>query len=107
MRRLLVTLGGAGVLAVAFGAYHLGGFLGYWLRPRVRAFIDGRNEAYPPEVYHDYEKVVLQRGATPDESLLELLDRREVDLFFGSGTTFEGAAFFIGWACLLRCERST
>jgi hypothetical protein len=78
-------LGEAGVEGHAFNSYNLGSFLGYWHRPRILAFIDGRNEAYPPAVYHDYERIVLQRGATPHESLLELLDRREVDLFFGSG----------------------
>ena len=57
-------LGEAGVEGHVFGSYNLGSFLGYWLRPRVLAFIDGRNEAYPPALYHDYEKIVLQRGAT-------------------------------------------
>jgi hypothetical protein len=85
-------LGEAGVEGHVFSTYNLGGFLGYWLRPRVLAFIDGRNEAYPPEVYRDYERVVLQTGAEPGESLLELLDRRDVDLFFGNGYPFGRAA---------------
>lgn len=78
-------LGETGVEGHVFNSYNLGSFLGYWLRPRVLAFIDGRNEAYPPAVYHDYERIVLQRGASSGESLLELLDQRQVDLFFGNG----------------------
>jgi hypothetical protein len=96
-------LGEVGVEGHAFNAYNLGGFLGYWLRPRVLAFIDGRNEAYPPEVYRDYERVILQRGATQGEDLLELLDRREVDLFFGNGYAYgriPGIAHFYSTAHL-------
>ncbi|MEN8183993.1 MAG: hypothetical protein ABFS46_15815, partial [Myxococcota bacterium] len=81
-------LGETGVEGNVFNSYHAGGFLGYWLSPRLRAFIDGRNEAYPPEVHRDYERVILRRGAAGDGDLLGLLDRRRVDLFLGDGYPF-------------------
>lgn len=77
-----------GVEGNLFNSYSAGAFLGYWLAPRVQAFIDGRNEAYPPEVFRDYSLVTLQRGARPGETFLDVLDRRHVDFFFGTGHPF-------------------
>jgi hypothetical protein len=71
-----------------FSSYGTGAFLAYWLAPRVRSFIDGRNEAYPPEVFHDYAMITLQQGGRPGETYLDTLERRNVDLFFGTGYPF-------------------
>ncbi|MCH2170626.1 hypothetical protein MK489_07560, partial [Myxococcota bacterium] len=79
-------LANTGVEGKAFNTYPMGGFLAYWLAPRVRTFIDGRTEHYPSEVYEDYSRIVEMRGRAPGESFLDLLDRRGVDLFVGVGT---------------------
>lgn len=75
-----------GVEGNLFNTYPMGGFIAYWLAPRVRTFIDGRTEHYPPEVFRDYMSVLAMRGAQPGESFLDVLERRRVDLFFGVGT---------------------
>jgi hypothetical protein len=74
-----------GVEGNLFNAYTEGGFLGYWLTPRLRTFIDGRTEHYPPEVLRDYFSIVARRGGQPGETLAGALDRRQVDLFVGVG----------------------
>jgi hypothetical protein len=101
-----------GVEGNLFNAYTEGGFLGYWLAPKLRTFIDGRTEHYPPDVLTDYFAIVDRRGGRPGETLTAALDRREVDLFVGVGlpivprtggtyTTahLEGAA---GWTLVFR-----
>lgn len=74
-----------GVTGNLFNAYHEGGFLGYWLAPRLAPFIDGRNEAYPPDVFRDMVAIQQRRGGYPGESYLQALDRRRVDWFLGTG----------------------
>jgi hypothetical protein len=101
-----------GVEGNLFNAYTEGGFLGYWLAPKLRTFIDGRTEHYPPDVLRDYFAIVDRRGGRPGETLAGALDRREVDLFVGVGlpivprtggtyttTHLEGAA---GWTLVFR-----
>ena len=68
-----------------FNEYPLGGFLGYWLSPRLRTFVDSRTEHYAPEVLYDCFSINKQRGGLEGESFADVLERREVDLFFGSG----------------------
>ena len=80
----VVFLKDSGVEGNLFNDYHTGGFLGYWLAPRLRTFIDGRNEAYPPRVFADWIAIQRRRGL-PREPFLRALDRRRVDLFFGTG----------------------
>jgi hypothetical protein len=71
-----------GVSGKLFNAYWMGGFLGYWLAPQLRTFVDGRTEHYSPEVLQEY--LAINRMTRVDgESYLDVLDRREVDLFFG------------------------
>jgi hypothetical protein len=53
-----------------FNSYGMGGFIGYWLSPRLRTFIE-------------------MRGRRAGETFLDVLDRRDVDIFFGIG--------FPGW----------
>jgi hypothetical protein len=67
-----------------FNAYWMGGFLDYWLAPRLRTFIDGRMR-FPDEVLDDYFSVNFLRGARPGEGFLDVLERRQVDVFFGVG----------------------
>jgi hypothetical protein len=68
-----------------FNKYPMGGFLEFWLAPRLRAFVDGRTEHYPSEVLAEYSALNLLRGTRPGESFVELLERRRVDIFFGTG----------------------
>ena len=68
-----------------FNVYPMGGFLEYWLAPRVRTFIDGRTEHYPAEVLREYFMVTSMRGPAPGESFLDILERRRVDIFVGVG----------------------
>jgi hypothetical protein len=68
-----------------FNKYPMGGFLGYWLAPRLRTFVDSRTEHYPSEVLEEYSAVNLLRGRRAGESFVDVLDRRSVDVFFGTG----------------------
>jgi hypothetical protein len=72
-----------------FNSYAMGGFLGYWLSPRLRTFVDSRAEHYGNDVYLDYSAVTEMLGTRPGESFIDVLDRRNVDIFFGIG--------FPGW----------
>lgn len=81
-------LAGSGLEGKLFNSYAMGGFLGYWLAPRLRTFIDSRAEHYDSDVYLDYSAVTEMLGAKPGESFLDVLDRRGVDIFFGIG--FQG-----------------
>lgn len=80
--RFLVSTGLTGNL---FNAYEEGGFLGYWLAPKLRTFIDSRTEHYSFEVMRDYTRVNRQRGRGAGQSFLEILDEYHVDVFLGSG----------------------
>ena len=61
-----------------------GNFLGYWLAPRLRVFVNGSLNV-PREVMDTRGAVLARRGALPGESFLALLDRSRVDIFLGSG----------------------
>jgi tetratricopeptide (TPR) repeat protein len=81
----------AGLQGRLFHPFNLGGFLGYWLAPDLRIFIDGRMDHYPGEVLDDYLKLrnASQRGAP--RLLQDLLDKWEIDVFFG--TSFPEARY--------------
>jgi tetratricopeptide (TPR) repeat protein len=74
----------AGLRGRLFHPFNLGGFLGYWLAPDLRIFIDGRMDHYPGEVLTDYLKLrnASQRGAP--RLLQDLLDKWKIDIFFGT-----------------------
>ncbi|MCG8591207.1 MAG: hypothetical protein MJE66_18095 [Proteobacteria bacterium] len=74
-----------GVRGRLFNAYHQGGFAAYWLAPDLRTFIDGRNEAYPPSVYRDFQQITARASTPEGGDWLDVLEDRGVDLFFGSG----------------------
>jgi hypothetical protein len=67
-----------------FHPFNLGGFLGYWLSPRLRTFIDGRMDHYPGAVLEDY--VAIRGAARLDrqDRLTHLLDARNVDVYLGT-----------------------
>ena len=68
-----------------YNSYWMGGFLGYWLAPGLRTFIDGRVEHYLPDVQEDASTIAARRVLPPEQSFLGVLDRRRVDVFFGVG----------------------
>ena len=74
-----------GISGNLYNSYWLGSFVGYWLVPPLRTFVDGRTEHYPAEVLKDYYAIKHRRGVREGESFLDVLERREVDLFFGTG----------------------
>jgi len=82
-------LAASGLEGNLFNSYAMGGFLGYWLAPRLRTFVDGRAEHYDNEVHLDYSAITEMRGRRAGETFLDVLDRRNVDIFFGIG--------FPGW----------
>ncbi|MDX1432167.1 MAG: hypothetical protein R3286_06925 [Gammaproteobacteria bacterium] len=68
-----------------FNHYWMGGFLGYWLSPRLHTFIDSRTEHYDASLYLDYSAVTELAGREAGESFVDVLDRHGVDVFFGVG----------------------
>jgi hypothetical protein len=78
-------LASTGVEGNLFNDYGQGGFLGYWLAPKLRSFIDSRTEHYSAAVYRDYSRVNRQIGGRPGWSFLDVLDKYRVDFFLGSG----------------------
>lgn len=74
-----------GLAGNVYNAYWTGGFLGYWRAPRLRTFIDGRTEHYGVDVFRDHAAIAGLHEVPGADSILELLDRRGVDIFFGVG----------------------
>ncbi|MCH7868249.1 MAG: hypothetical protein IH881_11180 [Myxococcales bacterium] len=68
-----------------FNSYGMGGFLGYWLSPKLSTYIDSRTEHYPPEVVTEYTRITRMRELGGRFSYLDTLDSREIDFFFGVG----------------------
>jgi hypothetical protein len=77
-----------------FHPFNLGGFLGYWLAPGLRTFIDGRLDHVPSEVLDDY--LELRRASRLGYPLRihELLEKWQVDVFVG--TTFPSTRYAEG-----------
>jgi hypothetical protein len=73
----------AGLEGNLFHPFDLGGFLGYWLAPGLRTFIDGRLDHVPSEVLRDYLRIrtASQRGLPL--ALQELLEKWRVEIFVG------------------------
>jgi hypothetical protein len=72
----------SGVEGNLFNEYFLGGFLGYWLAPEVRCFVNGSLNVSLDAMRANLP-IRERRGERAGESYLELLDRHRVDLFFG------------------------
>jgi hypothetical protein len=77
-------LADAGIQGRLFHPFNMGGFLGFWLAPDLRTFIDGRMDHYPSEVLSDYLKIRHASQAGAARLLAQLLDKWEVDVFFGT-----------------------
>lgn len=75
-------LADAGLEGRLYHPFNLGGFLGYWLAPRLRTFIDGRLDHVPAQVLDDYLTIRRTSRLGPTEPLRARLDRWGVDLFF-------------------------
>ena len=82
-------LDSTGVRGNLFHTYAMGGLLCHRLAPDVRTFVDGSMN-FPPEVSRDYQNVNTDRGTRVGESRLDVLDRHEIDLFFGVGVPMGG-----------------
>ncbi len=67
-----------------FNDYSDGNFLGYWLAPRLKAFVNGSLNV-PREVMDARYAIVRREGSRPGESFGALLDRHQIDAFFGTG----------------------
>jgi hypothetical protein len=65
-----------------YNDYFMGGFLGYWLSPALKVFVNGSLNV-PPRVMEANRAIREYRGLSPQQSWLELLDAEQVDLFFG------------------------
>jgi hypothetical protein len=77
-------LADAGLEGKVYNDYSQGGFLGYWLAPELRAFVNGSLNV-PTEVMDAAGAIRARRGLAAGETFLELLDREQVDVFLGTG----------------------
>lgn len=76
-------LADSGVRADLYNVYWLGNFLGYWLGPDSRAFVNGSLNV-PASTLADALAIEERRGRN-GESVESLLDRHGVDVFVGVG----------------------
>jgi hypothetical protein len=67
-----------------FNEYYMGGFIGYWLSPGLRTFINGSLNVREAAMEANLP-IRQRRGALTGESFAELLERQEIDIFFGIG----------------------
>lgn len=68
----------------AFNPYFLGNYLSYWTTPAIRIFQSG-SLAMSDEVLQDGRSIIAHTAGRGREGLEGILDRYEVDLFFGVG----------------------
>jgi len=78
-------LADAGLEGRLYNDYFMGGFVGFWLAPRLRAFVNGTLNL-PREQLKAWAALSKHRGERPGESFAELLDREQVDVFLGVRT---------------------
>ena len=91
----------SGVQGRMFHPFNLGGFLGYWLAPGLRSFIDGRLDHAPTGVLDDYLAVRQAIRMSDEQRFMRILDARQVDVFVG--THFRGNRYEEGtWTDQLR-----
>jgi len=67
-----------------FNDYSDGNFIAYWLSPQLKAFVNGSLNV-PLEAWDASRAILARRGNGRGESFGQLLDRYEVDVFFGTG----------------------
>ncbi|HVN39295.1 MAG TPA: hypothetical protein VMW19_14095 [Myxococcota bacterium] len=75
-------LANAGLEGRLYQPFNEGGFLGYFLAPRLRTFIDGRLDHVPAEVLDDYLTIRRASRDGPAATLRDKLDRWGIDVFF-------------------------
>jgi hypothetical protein len=75
-------LADAGLEGRLYQPFNEGGYLGYYLAPRLRTFIDGRLDHVPAEVLDDYLAIRRASRDGPSARLRDRLDRWGVDVFF-------------------------
>lgn len=91
----------AGLEGRLFHPFNLGGFLGYWLAPGLRTFIDGRLDHVPAGVLDDYLKIRQAIRMSDAATFSKRLDAYGVDVFVG--THFRGNRYHEGtWTDHLR-----
>jgi hypothetical protein len=72
----------AGLEGNLFNEYALGGFLGYWLSPRIRTFVNGSLNV-SKEAIEANLPLRMRRGVRAGEGFPAALDRLGIDLFLG------------------------
>ncbi len=77
-------LADTGVEGRLFHPYFMGGFVEYWLSPRLTAFVDGSLNV-PASVLADYGSILTAGGSAEGLHPARLLDRYGVDFFIGVG----------------------
>jgi hypothetical protein len=75
----------AGLEGRLFNDYSTGNFLGYWVTPQLRVFINGSLNV-PLEVMNASRSLMGRTGSGDGQTFLELLDEQGIDVFFGVGT---------------------
>jgi len=78
-------LADAGLEGRLYQPFNEGGFLGYFLAPRLRTFIDGRLDHVPARVLDDYLAIRRSSRDGPTAPLRALLDAWDIDVFFADG----------------------
>ena len=68
----------AGVEGRLFNSYFMGNFLGYWLSPELRAFVNGSLNL-PPQTMRDGRALMARTGRGEEMSFTELLDHHSID----------------------------
>ena len=74
----------AGVQGHLFADYWFGNFLSYWLTPDMQLFVNGSLNV-PTEIMDDGFEIRAARADPRGRTPSQLLDRHEVDVFFGTG----------------------
>jgi hypothetical protein len=77
-------LSDAGLEGNLFNTYSYGNFLGYWLSPDVRVYLNGSLNV-PKQTMADYGALLRRAPGGEDASFADTLDRHKVDLFLGTG----------------------
>jgi len=77
-------LADAGLRGNLFNEYSLGGFLGYWLAPELRSFVNGSLNL-TPEAMDAYSRIRAREGGSGEEGFAELLVEQDIDVFLASG----------------------
>lgn len=72
----------AGLQGNLFAEYYMGGFLGYWLAPELKTFVNGSLNVTQDAIDSNLP-IRERRGARDGETFAELLDRQNVEIFMG------------------------